>query len=227
MPGACSQCPTQKNRPVTPHSAVHRAAGPSADALNGARTTSRRRETAAERKARFKTLAEPIYKAVYQSAVRISRDPDLAADLTQDTLLRAFEKFHQFRDGTNFKAWVMRILINGYINRYRKVKRSPEEVTWEDVSMGEERDLSERPDGPALVEDQVIQGISARIVRKAVEELPEPFRTAVILADLQGLSYDEVKGVLGIPLGTVRSRIFRGRKLLISALQPFQEQGAL
>ena len=223
MPGACCDSETTKNSTLSHNSAVRRPAPAATQPQDGAR----RRESPAERKVRFKSLAEPIYKVIFQSAVRISRDPDLAADLTQDALLRAYEKFHQFRDGTNFKAWVMRILINGYINRYRKVKRTPEEVTWDNVTMGEERDLSERPGGPALVEDQVIQGVSSRIVRQAVEKLPEPFRTSVILADLQGLSYDEVKRVLGVPLGTVRSRIFRGRKLLISALEPYRKSGAL
>jgi len=227
MPGACCESQTRKDRTVLPDHSISPTPRPAGPAQNSTRAAVRQRETAAERKARFKSLAEPLYTSLYHAAVRISRDQDLAADLTQDTLLRAFEKFHQFRDGTNFKAWVMRILMNGYINRYRKVKRTPEQVAWEDVTVGEERDLSERPDGPVDVQIEVIQGISARIVRKAVDGLPEPFRTAVVLADLQGLSYDEVKDVLGIPLGTVRSRIFRGRKLLITALDPYRRAGAL
>ena len=184
-------------------------------------------EALAARRARFTVLAEPIYEAVYRAAVRVSRDPDLASDLTQDAFLRAFEKFHQFEEGSNFKAWVMRILVNGYINRYRKEKRSPVQVTWDEVTPGEERELSVQPDGPESPEDTVVAGLSAGIVRGAVDALPEPFRTAVILSDLEGLAYDEIRQVIGAPLGTVRSRIFRGRKLLMATLEPYRASGAL
>ena len=226
MPGERSEAEHPEKEKVTGHQAI---AGmlPATERTAQEAAAASTRESPAQRRARFTALAEPIYDAVYRAAVRVCRDRDLANDLSQDAFVRAFEKFHQFRQGTNFKAWVLRIMVNGYINRYRRQKRQPGQVTWDEVTAGEERDLAARADELGSPEDTVVAGLSARLVRRAVDALPEPFRTAVILADLQGLSYKEVRQVLGVPLGTVRSRIFRGRKLLMEALEPHRAAGAL
>lgn len=141
-----------------------------------------------------------------------------AEDLTQEALVKAYVAFDQFAIGTNFRAWLLRILTNTHINRYRRSCRTPNTVGWEDVTEGGRRIPQERSGDP-LPEDQVLQDVQDEVIGPALQALPDEFREAVVLSDMHDLSYKEISEALGIPLGTVRSRIFRGRRLLRNALQ--------
>jgi RNA polymerase sigma-70 factor (ECF subfamily) len=156
-------------------------------------------------------------EALYNTALRMTRNEHDAEDLVQDTYLKAFRFCHRFEPGTNLKAWLFKILTNTFINRYRKKKKEPKFTQYDESNpffLYEK--LADRKAGPPspenggyaledLVEDEVVQ---------ALEELPSDFRIAVLLSDLEGFSYQEIADIVGCPLGTVRSRLFRGRRLL-------------
>lgn len=180
---------------------------------------SRQRRLRDELRQRFETLAQPCHPAVYRAALRLTRDPDRAADLTQEAFVRAFEKFYQFVDGTNFKAWVTRILVNTHIAEFRRQRGAPTLVAWEEIAPPDERRLAAAAGGSLNPEDALVTRVPVDRVRHAVAQLPEPFRTAVILADMEELPYDEISRIMAVPIGTVRSRIARGRKLVMHALQ--------
>jgi RNA polymerase sigma-70 factor (ECF subfamily) len=185
------------------------AAGVSQLGANGAA----RRE--ADR-ARFEALVREHVDALYGAALRLTRHRSDAEDLLQETLLKAWRSFHTFTEGTNARAWLFRILMNAHIDRYRKTAREPETTDVEDVgefylySKVQESDLLRRVGDP----EKLLEGVMEHEVREALESLPEYFRSVVILADLQGFSYKEIADILGIPVGTVMSRLFRGRRLL-------------
>jgi RNA polymerase sigma-70 factor, ECF subfamily len=171
---------------------------------------------------RFQELSESCFNSVYGTALRLTRDPEEAQDLTQEALVRAFEAFDRF-DGRNFKAWILRILTNLFINRYRRQARTggisslDEENAYEPAAPAEEA-----PD--RLVFDHLL----GAEVEAALAKVPEAFRLAVILSDLEGLSYDEIASVTEAPVGTVRSRIARGRAILRRELMAYaQEEGYL
>lgn len=171
----------------------------------------------------FQRLAESVYASLYGTALRLTRDKEDADDLTQETLVRAYEAYDRF-DGANFKAWLLRIATNLYINRYRQRKRQgkttsldEEEVTFEPVAPAESE-----PD--RMVFDEML----GAEIEEALGKVPEIFRTCVILSDLEGMSYDEVAEAVDIPVGTVRSRIARGRAVLRKELERYAiEQGYL
>jgi RNA polymerase sigma-70 factor (ECF subfamily) len=166
----------------------------------------------------FETLALQYLSDLLGSALRMTRNWDDAQDLTQDTLVRAFRGFHSFQPGTNFKAWVFRIMVNTYINSQRKAGRRPRTVSWDDVpgegETGGFDPLAEdsRPEGSTLA------ALPDETLQSALNDLPDEFRVPVLLCDVEDLSYKDIAGMLGIPLGTVRSRIFRGRQRLRDAL---------
>lgn len=169
----------------------------------------------------FAALAEEHLDRLYSAALRLTRNRDSAEDLVQETFLKAWRSFHTFQPGTNARAWLYRILMNAYIDAYRKADREPEVVDQEDV---EEHYLYSRVQASEELrrqgnpEEIVLQAIMDADVEAALASLPEAFRAAVILADLEGFTYKEIARILEVPLGTVMSRLFRGRRLLQRAL---------
>ena len=174
--------------------------------------------------ARFAELAMPFMGQLYSAALRMTRNPAEAEDLVQETYLRAYRGFGGFQDGTNLKAWLYRILTNTFINLYRAKKRRPEESELEDV---EELYLYRRLGGLEAAaagrsaEDELMDHFTEVEVVEAVESLPEQFRIAVLLADVEGFSYKEIADILDVPIGTVMSRLHRGRKALQKRLFDF------
>lgn len=173
----------------------------------------------ATRRREFEELAKPRVREIYNAALRMTRNQDDAEDLAQEVLVRAYTAFHQFKRGTNFKAWLYRILVNTYINQYRRRARAPKMTSWEEVLPDMEPLLEDRPGSlEAQPEAALLSRIPDDEVQPALEALPEEFRVAVILSDVEEFSYKEIADILRIPLGTVRSRIFRGRRLLRRSL---------
>jgi RNA polymerase sigma-70 factor (ECF subfamily) len=174
--------------------------------------------------ARFAEQAMEHMPSLYTAALRMTRNPTDAEDLVQETYLKAYRGFGGFREGTNLKAWLYKILTNTYINTYRAKKRRPNESDIEDV---EELYLYHRLGGLEAVaagrsaEDQVLEHVTETEVKEALESLPEQFRIAVLLGDVEGFSYKEIAEILDIPIGTVMSRLHRGRKALQKRLYDF------
>jgi RNA polymerase sigma-70 factor (ECF subfamily) len=159
--------------------------------------------------------------SLYSAAMRMTRNTADAEDLVQETYLRAYSGFGGFQEGTNLKAWLYRILTNTYINSYRAKQRRPDET-----DLGELEDLYlyhrlgglEGARSGRSAEDELMDTFSEAEVKAAIEDLPENFRMAVLLADVEGFSYKEIAEILAIPIGTVMSRLHRGRKALQKAL---------
>jgi len=162
--------------------------------------------------------------SLYSAAMRMTRNPADAEDLVQETYLKAYRAFESFQEGTNLKAWLYRILTNTFINSYRSKKRRPEQTELDDV---EDLYLYRRLGGLEAAaaghsaEEEVLDHITDSEVKEAVESLPEQFRMAVLLADVEGFSYKEIAQILDVPIGTVMSRLHRGRKALQKALFEF------
>jgi len=174
--------------------------------------------------ATFAEQAMPLMSSLYSGALRMTRNPADADDLVQETYLRAYRGFGGFQEGTNLKAWMYRILTNTYINAYRAKQRRPDETDLDEV---EDLYLYRRLGGLEAArsgrsaEDELMDTFSEAEVKKAIEDLPENFRMAVLLADVEGFSYKEIAEILDIPIGTVMSRLHRGRKALQKALYDY------
>jgi RNA polymerase sigma-70 factor (ECF subfamily) len=168
---------------------------------------------------RFERDVLPLLPSLYGAAMRMTRNRSDAEDLVQETYLRAYRGFGGFQEGTNLKAWLYRILTNSYINTYRKKQREPQTVDGpEDV---DEWYLYDRLGGQSVedsAETTVLDTIPDQAVKDAVESLPERFRLPVLLADVEGFSYKEIAEIMETPIGTVMSRLHRGRKALEKAL---------
>jgi RNA polymerase sigma-70 factor (ECF subfamily) len=181
----------------------------------------REKETLAQRKARFETDALVFTSQLYGAALIYTKNTHDAQDLVQDTYAKAFTSFHQFEPGTNLKAWLYRILTTTFINNYRKDQRRPQ------ISAGEVEDWqiaeasSHTSDQGKSAEDEVLENIADKDVKEALGQLPEEFRIAVYLSDVEGFSYKEIAEITGVPTGTVMSRLHRGRKLLRSSLATY------
>ena len=170
----------------------------------------------------FEALALPLMNSLYHTALRLTRNEQDAQDLVQDVYLRAFRFFHRFELGTNFRAWIFRILMNNFINRYRKQKREPQGVDFDKVEFFVDADDERATESGRLREGGfTIEDLVDDEVRDALERLPREFRAVVLLADVEGLSYKEIANVLQIPIGTVMSRLSRGRRLLQKALAEY------
>ncbi len=180
--------------------------------------------------AKFTELAMEHMPALYSAALRMTRNPADAEDLVQETFLKAYRAFGTFTEGTNLRAWLYRILTNTYINTYRAARRRPEVADVEDV---EDLYLYRRlsGDGAAALgpsaEEQVLESFTDDEVKAALESLPDAFRMAVWLADVEGFSYKEIAEITDVPIGTVMSRIHRGRRALQKALHDFAEARGL
>jgi RNA polymerase sigma-70 factor (ECF subfamily) len=166
----------------------------------------------------FERQAEKVFPSVFGTALRLTRSREEAEDLAQEAIVRAYDAFDRF-DGTNFKAWMLRIVTNLYINKYRQRQRGPQ------VGSLDEEGVIEPMGAEAEVPDRVLfdEAVGAE-VEEALKKVPEDFRMAVILSDIEGLSYQEIADATKVPIGTVRSRIARGRSLLRKALEGYARQ---
>ncbi len=173
-------------------------------------------------RARFAEQAMEHMPALYSAALRMTRNPADAEDLVQETYLRAYRSFDSFTEGTNLKAWLYRILTNTYINSYRAAKRRPEVSDVEDVEdLYLYHRLSPGQGTGRSAEEEALAGFTDEEVKEAIEALPDAFRIAVLLADVEGFSYKEIAEITEVPIGTVMSRIHRGRRALQKTLAGF------
>jgi RNA polymerase sigma-70 factor, ECF subfamily len=164
----------------------------------------------------------PHLDALYNFALRLTTDPNDAEDLVQDTIVKAYRFFNSYEKGTNAKAWLFRILKNSYINNYRKKSKKPQEVDYDEVSTFYETVRAERTDTSDL-EDKMYRELMDDDITNALEELPEDFRTVVLLCDVEGFTYEEIANMLDVPIGTIRSRLHRGRNLLKVQLMEYAQ----
>ena len=184
----------------------------------------RDKETLTQRKVRFENDALVFTSQLYGAALRYTKNTHDAQDLVQDTYAKAFTSFHQFEPGTNLKAWLYRILTTTFINNYRKDQRRPQ------ISAGEVEDWqiadasSHTSDQGKSAEDEALAGIADKDVKEALSAMPEEFRIAVYLSDVEGFSYKEIAEITNVPTGTVMSRLHRGRKLLRTSLATYAKE---
>ena len=170
---------------------------------------------------RFVEEAMAFMPSLYSAAMRMTRNPSDAEDLVQETYLKAYRAFGSFEQGSNLKAWLYKILTNTFINSYRAKRRRPEESDVEDVEdLYLYRHLG-GIDAGRSAEEEVLDHFTDDEVKEAVDSLPEAFRIAVLLADVEGFSYKEIADITGVPIGTVMSRLHRGRRALQKALAEY------
>jgi RNA polymerase sigma-70 factor (ECF subfamily) len=171
----------------------------------------------------FEEEIVPHLDAMYNFALRLTSDPSNAEDLVQDTIVKAFRFFSSYEKGTNAKAWLFRILKNSYINNYRKQSKQPNQVDYDEVSEFYETIRADRTDTSDL-EDKMFRELVDDDISQALEELPEDFRTVVLLCDVEDFTYEEIANMLDVPIGTIRSRLHRGRNLLKAQLKEYAQK---
>ncbi|MDY6051936.1 MAG: sigma-70 family RNA polymerase sigma factor [Rothia sp. (in: high G+C Gram-positive bacteria)] len=182
----------------------------------------RAQETDADRKARFEREALGYVDQLYAAALRMARNPQDAEDLVQEAYMKAFSAFHQYTPGTNLKAWLYRILTNTYINVYRKRQREPYQAhtdTVQDWQLAQAGAHDSK--GLPSAENEALAHLPDNDVKEALQSIPEDFRMAVYYSDVEGFSYKEISEIMDTPIGTVMSRLHRGRKLLRDKLTDY------
>lgn len=188
------------------------------------------RESSSDLVAEFEEQVLPLRDELWKTAIRLTRSRDFAEDLVQETLIHAYRGFSRFKRGTNLKGWLMRILLNLFISHYRHQKRSVQTISLEGLL--EEMELEEGNadfllDDSVSPEEIVLAKVMDEEVEDALKRLPDQFREVVILCDLEGLSYAEAAQALGIPIGTVRSRLSRAREILRQWLWDYSKKRRL
>ena len=205
---------------VVPEAAVPEAAEPED---SPAKTTER---AAATKRALFQEQALPFMDQLYAAAMRMTRNPADASDLVQETFVKAFQAFAQFQQGTNLKAWLYRIQTNTFINNYRKNQRNPYQNTIDDLEdwqLGGAESLTQST-STRSAEAQAIDHLPDSTVKDALQAIPEDFRLAVYFADVEGFSYQEIADIMKTPVGTVMSRLHRGRRMLRESLSEYARE---
>ncbi|MCZ9288956.1 sigma-70 family RNA polymerase sigma factor [Corynebacterium evansiae] len=177
-------------------------------------------DTADELLQRFEADALPLLDQLYGAAVRMTRNPADAQDLVQDAYMKAYQAFGSFKEGTNLKAWMYRILTNTYINSYRKAQRRPTESSAEEMTDWQLAETAKHDSvGLESAEVEALKNIPDKRIQDALMSLGEDYRMVVYYADVEGLAYKEIAEIMDTPIGTVMSRLHRGRKQLRSKLK--------
>jgi len=182
----------------------------------------------AKRRSKFEGEAMPHLNEIFASAVKMTKNVQKAEDLTATVFEKAWKSYDKFESGTNIRAWLYRIMTNTFINDYRKKQRRPDAVSMDDYENTEDfyifNKLAPNEIGGIEGGAKAVERFTEQDVQKAIENLPDDFRLAILLCDIQGFSYEEISGMLEVPIGTVRSRLNRGRKLLQKALWDYSQE---
>lgn len=167
----------------------------------------------------FENAAMPFVDSLYNTAYRMTRNAEDAEDLVQEAYLKAYKYYDKFTEGTNFKAWLFKILKNTFINAYRKKQLAPPESDFADIEESFESLLREDVTGKIKSpEQELLDGVLDEDIQRSLDSLPDDFRMVVLLADIEGFAYKEIAEILEVPVGTVMSRLYRGRRLLEASM---------
>lgn len=173
----------------------------------------------------FEAAALPFLDALYNTAYRMTRNAEDAEDLVQEAYLKAYKYYDKFEEGTNFKAWLFKIMKNTFINSYRKKQQAPPQSDFADIEESFESQVSEEA-GQKIKspEDELLENVLDEDVQRSLDRLPPDYRMVVLLADLENFSYKEIAEILEVPVGTVMSRLYRGRRLLEEAMLEYARE---
>jgi RNA polymerase sigma-70 factor, ECF subfamily len=182
------------------------------------------KKSSSKDQALFEEIVFEYVDSLYRTALRLTRNKQDAEDLVQDACLRGFQYFHRFEQGTNFKAWIFKILMNTFINKYHKNMRTPPSVQFDKVEYAIDDALKEEDSKTILTDNNVFRNMFDDEIVHAIENIPEDYRIAVLLCDIENFSYKEMSKILDVPIGTIMSRISRGRKMLQKSLLDYAKR---